>query len=91
VWCALDETGLLEARDVTGHGGRGHPLPGRELVDADAAAFADLDQQRDLAACDAERVALAAELAGELQQRRPQSVRDLGVPEWCSCSGQVVN
>ncbi len=76
---SLDQARFLEPRDIAGHGGRGHPLSRGELVDADAAVPPDLDQERDLPSGDAERVALAAELAGELQQRGPEPVCDLGV------------
>ena len=72
----LDQAGLLEAADELRHSRDGHPLARRELADADPRRVLDLDQQRHLPAGDAERVDLAAQLPVELQQNRPEPVRE---------------
>ena len=57
---------------MPGHRRRGHPLALGELAHADPRRALDRDEQRDLAAGYAERVDLAAELAIELEEHRPQ-------------------
>ena len=47
-----------------------------EVANADATMPVDLDQQRDLAAGDAERVRLAPQLTRQLQQRGAEAVRN---------------
>ena len=65
-----------ESRDVPRHRRRRHAFSRRELPHADSRRAANGDEQRHLATRDAERVHLAAELAGELEQHGPQLVRD---------------
>ena len=48
----------------------------REITDADAPVPADLDEKRNLAPGDAERVRLPSQLARKLEQGGPEAVRD---------------
>src|SRR5262249_27819957 len=71
-----EEPRALEPPNLDGDRCRRHALLLGELADADAGPAADRDEERDLAARDAERMDLATELAPELQQDRAQRVRD---------------
>src|SRR5205807_3403496 len=65
---ASHEAGFLQPRDELRHSGNGDSLAGGELAHANPGRLLDLDEERNLASRDAERVDLAAELAGQLQQ-----------------------
>ena len=67
---ALDELLLLEPRDRLRDRRGGDPLGACELADADPGRVLDRDEERDLAAGDAERVDLAAKLPGQPEERR---------------------
>ena len=71
---ALDQPCRLEPRDVTRHARRGHALALRQLGGRDPGVLLDLDQERDLPACDAERLGLAPELPREPEQHRSEPV-----------------
>ncbi len=71
-----DKAGGLQTSDVLGHPGLRHPLALGERADADQRLGLDLVEERDLAAGDAQRVELAAQLAVQLEQDRPQPVGD---------------
>ena len=73
---ALDQAGRLEARDAP-------DMPGAEIRSRSASSEAVMpgcrlicDQQRDLAAGDAERLGLAPQLAREAEEHRPKPVRE---------------
>ena len=73
---ALDQVRRLEADEVARHAGRRNALALGELGGGDAGVVLDLGEEADLAAGDAERVDLAAQLACEPQQNRAKPVRD---------------
>ena len=74
----LDEPGLLEPGDELRHAGHGHPLERGELADPDSRAVLDLNEERDLAAGDPERVDLAPELPVQVQEHRAEPVCEDG-------------
>jgi hypothetical protein len=74
---ALDEALLLEPGDRLRARCGGDSLRRGEVADADPGGVLDRHEERDLAAGDAERVNLPAELSGQPQERRPEPVGDL--------------
>ena len=74
---ASDETRRLEPCHVLGHARGRHPLAVGELADADPGRVPDRGEHRHLPGGDVERVKLATQVAMELQQNRPQPVREL--------------
>jgi len=66
----------LESTDVFGHARCRHPLERRELTDADPGPALDREQQRGLPAGDPERMNFPPQVAVELQENRPEPVRD---------------
>src|SRR5580765_1031677 len=64
----------FEPRGVLRHSWRRHALPTRQLADLDPRFLLDLDQQRDLAPRDRQRVELAPQLAVETEERRPEAI-----------------
>jgi hypothetical protein len=85
----LNEAGSLQPVHVARHCRRGDTLERREATDADPAVPLNLEEQRDLSACHAERVRLAAKLARELEERRAQAIRDR--ERFCRDGGHFVS
>ena len=78
--CAADEPCFLEPGDELRHPGHGHPLEGGELAHPDSWMELDLNEERDLAAGNPERVDLPPELPVQVQENRAKAVcEDCGI------------
>src|SRR5207248_10202659 len=73
---ADDHPGGLETPHVLRHSRRRHPLERRELANADSRPALDREEKRGLATGDAERMNLPPQMTIELQENRPEPVRD---------------
>jgi hypothetical protein len=73
---ADDEPGRFEPIDVAAHGRRGHPLPRGERAHAEPGLLADRREQRHLPHRHSHRERLAAEVAIQVKQERPQPLGD---------------
>ena len=77
---AADEPCFLEPGDELRHPGHGHPLESGELAHPDSGMELDLNEERDLAAGDPERVDLPPELPVQVQENRAKAVcEDCGI------------
>ena len=71
---SADEPCFLEPGDELRHPGHGHALEGGELAHPDSRTELDLNEERDLAAGDPERVDLPPELPVQVQENRAKAV-----------------
>ena len=71
---AADEPCFLEPGDELRHPGHGHALEGGELAHPNSRTELDLNEKRDLAAGDPERVDLPPELPVQVQENRAKAV-----------------
>ena len=81
---AADEPCFLEPGDELRHPGHGYALEGGELAHADSRIDLDLNEERDLAAGDSERVDLPPELSVQVQENRAKPVCENC---WIGCDG----